>query len=126
MALWVTISLACAAIIAAVVVRWALRPRKSYHVFISYRVASDAALARRVCRQLQGREVETGVALHCYLDQKDIESGTDWEKSFMTGLSRSCVYLPLVSDPGACMRVSPSGDCCCCVRVQLMHTFNLP
>eukprot|EP00035_Acanthoeca_spectabilis_P005576 m.115291 g.115291 ORF g.115291 m.115291 type:complete len:1388 (-) comp13086_c0_seq2:452-4615(-) len=94
------IALACVVLTIAgrATYRWISRPRKSFHVFISYRVASDAALARRVCRALQGLEVEPRLTLNCYLDQKDIESGTDWEASFMTGLARSCVYLPLVSN----------------------------
>eukprot|EP00041_Stephanoeca_diplocostata_P038221 m.1487200 g.1487200 ORF g.1487200 m.1487200 type:complete len:313 (+) comp25185_c1_seq7:3752-4690(+) len=33
----------------------------------------------------------------CYLDQKDIESGVDWEVSFRSGLHRSCLFVPLVS-----------------------------
>jgi hypothetical protein len=94
--------------------RWARRPRKCHHVFISYRVASEAALARRVCRELQGLEVESGVRLNCYLDQKDIESGTDWEVSFMTGLARSCVYVPPV--PWTRLVLAHSGQVCVALR----------
>eukprot|EP00041_Stephanoeca_diplocostata_P032539 m.1043391 g.1043391 ORF g.1043391 m.1043391 type:complete len:291 (-) comp24168_c0_seq7:135-1007(-) len=76
------------------------RNRKLFHVFISYRVATDADLARRICRRLSQVVLQEKMTIKCYLDQKDIESGTDWEASFMSGLKASCLYLPLISEPG--------------------------
>lgn len=76
------------------------RTKKMFHVFISYRVATDAALARRVCRSLCQHMIEPNMNIKCYLDQKDIEAGQNWEASFMSGLNTSCLYLPLISDAG--------------------------
>jgi len=91
-------TLVCVGLAVFFVVRWATRPRKYYHIFISYRVASEAGLARRICRALQSREVINGMQVRCYLDQKEIDAGEDWEISFTNGLKTSCLYLPLISE----------------------------
>lgn len=49
---------------------------------------------------IHGVHVAWRVRCRCYLDQKDIESGVDWEVSFRTGLHRSCLFVPLVSVAG--------------------------
>lgn len=38
---------------------------KSYHIFISYRVASEGALAEKICDKLQQLEVEREPGLRC-------------------------------------------------------------
>eukprot|EP00040_Diaphanoeca_grandis_P017549 m.91691 g.91691 ORF g.91691 m.91691 type:complete len:1252 (+) comp26492_c1_seq1:389-4144(+) len=87
------------AITALIYRRWH-RPVKTFHIFISYRVASDASLARKLCRLLSQMVVEDDEELICFLDQKDIESGSNWENSFMQGLERSCMFVPLISAKG--------------------------
>ena len=68
------------------------------HVFISYRVAADRELARRLYDSLSALTIEeTGQKLRVYLDQTRLEDGQRWDSGFMEGLSRSWVFLPIVS-----------------------------
>eukprot|EP00040_Diaphanoeca_grandis_P013574 m.68693 g.68693 ORF g.68693 m.68693 type:complete len:1221 (-) comp23982_c0_seq1:202-3864(-) len=83
----------------AVYLRWK-RPVKTFHVFISYRVATEAALAREVVHVLNDLTVESDMFVVSYLDQKDIHSGSNWEESFLNGLNRSCMFVPLISAAG--------------------------
>lgn len=51
----------------------------SMHVFISYRVAADASLAKDLCEQLSARTLEgTGKQLRVYLDVVRLEDGQRW------------------------------------------------
>ncbi len=71
---------------------------KSTHVFISYRVASDRELARRLFDELSNMTlVDTGQKVRVYLDQTKLEDGQRWDSGFMLGLSKSMVFVPLVS-----------------------------
>ena len=68
------------------------------HVFISYRVASDRDLARRLYDALSAVTLdETGQKLRVYLDQTRLEDGQRWDSGFMQGLSQSWVFVPIVS-----------------------------
>eukprot|EP01046_Picozoa_sp_COSAG06_P004600 COSAG06_NODE_194_length_20530_cov_9.861583_9_plen_495_part_00 len=68
------------------------------HVFISYRVASDRELARRLHDSLSARTIEaTGQKLRVYLDATRLEDGQRWDTGFMEGLSKSWVFVPIVS-----------------------------
>ena len=68
------------------------------HVFISYRVASDRELARRLHDSLSTRTIEaTGQKLRVYLDATRLEDGQRWDTGFMEGLSKSWVFVPIVS-----------------------------
>ena len=73
--------------------------RKKYHIFISYRVATDAKLAEFLCYKLQQHFLSTGHRVRAFWDKQDLQDGQDWEKSFIKGLKQSCVYLPLISVP---------------------------
>ena len=73
------------------------RMQKTHHIFISYRVNADAALARTVCMALQREFVEGEFRVNCFFDKQDIQEGSNWEHAFVTGLHQSCVFLPLVS-----------------------------
>ena len=98
-----TIGIILALIVPLLIVQtlgWMTKPVKEFHVFVSYRVASDAALARRVTRTLSEHEVEPGMRVRCFLDQKDISTGVNWQDAFEMGLQRSCLFLPLVSVAG--------------------------
>ena len=68
------------------------------HVFISYRVASDRDLARRLYDALSMITLdETGQKLRVYLDQTRLEDGQRWDAGFMEGLAKSWVFVPIVS-----------------------------
>ena len=68
------------------------------HVFISYRVASDRDLARRLHEELSAVTIEeTGQKLRVYLDQQRLEDGQRWDSGFMEGLAKSWVFVPIVS-----------------------------
>ena len=68
------------------------------HVFISYRVASDRELARRLHDALSAVTLdETGQKLRVYLDQVRLEDGQRWDSGFMAGLAQSWVFVPIVS-----------------------------
>ena len=68
------------------------------HVFISYRVASDRDLARRLYGALSAVTLdETGQKLRVYLDQTRLEDGQRWDSGFMQGLAQSWVFVPIVS-----------------------------
>jgi hypothetical protein len=68
------------------------------HVFISYRVASDRELARRLHDSLSEFTIEeTGQKLRVYLDATRLEDGARWDTGFMEGLSKSWVFVPIVS-----------------------------
>ena len=71
---------------------------KLSHVFISYRVASDRELARRLHDSLSELTIEeTGQKLRVYLDATRLEDGQRWDTGFMEGLSKSWVFVPIVS-----------------------------
>ena len=54
------------------------------HVFISYRVASDRELARRLYDELSALTIEeTGQKLRVYLDQERLEDGQRWDLSLI-------------------------------------------
>ena len=68
------------------------------HVFISYRVASDRELARRLHDSLSTLTIEeTGQKMRVYLDATRLEDGQRWDTGFMEGLSKSWVFVPIVS-----------------------------
>ena len=68
------------------------------HVFISYRVASDRQLARRLYDLLTDMTLDdTGQKLRVYLDQTRLEDGQRWDSGFMEGLANAWVFVPIVS-----------------------------
>jgi hypothetical protein len=74
-----------------------------YDVFISYRVQSDAPLARRLFDALslveKASEDYSGEKrrLRIYLDQVRLVDGHRWDLGFLEGLSNSLVVMPIVS-----------------------------
>jgi hypothetical protein len=74
------------------------RQRKDYHVFISYRVDSDADVAETLCRQLQQLFVESNMKVKCFFDKQDIRDGVDWKNAFLTALEHTCLFVPLISE----------------------------
>jgi len=72
---------------------------KSFHVFVSYRVATDAALAERVTDKLQQKSVGTdsNCRFRCFLDKQNLKVGEEWKQGFLSGLRGSCLFMPLIS-----------------------------
>eukprot|EP01045_Picozoa_sp_COSAG04_P022639 COSAG04_NODE_2589_length_3889_cov_14.873119_1_plen_372_part_10 len=85
------------------------------HVFISYRVAADRELARRLYDELSALTIEeTGQKLRVYLDQERLEDGQRWDSGFMEGLVKSWVFVPIVSVGSVrpMLQLSPDSDLC--------------
>jgi hypothetical protein len=78
-----------------------------HDVFISYRVASDAALAR----ELHTRLSQAG--LRVWLDAVCLVDGRRWLDGFCEGLARSRVFVPLLSvgGMGSWASLAPESPC---------------
>lgn len=69
-----------------------------YHVFISYRVRTEAPLAKALFDKLSGMTLaESGQKLRVYLDSERLEDGERWDSGFMNGLSESWIVVPILS-----------------------------
>ena len=69
-----------------------------FHVFISYRVASEKALALQLYNALSAMTLEeTGQQLRVFLDQVNLEDGRRWDAGFMQGLASSWIVVPVLS-----------------------------
>lgn len=71
--------------------RPSIRIAHEYHVFLSYRVASDKELAHRIYELLTSR------GLKVWFDARCLETGQKWETGFADGLARSRIFVPLLS-----------------------------
>eukprot|EP01047_Picozoa_sp_COSAG01_P013576 COSAG01_NODE_641_length_14573_cov_17.634637_9_plen_336_part_00 len=70
----------------------------SFHVFISYRVASEKDFAKALFDALSEVSIEsTGQQLRVYLDQVRLKDGERWDVGFMAGLSKSWIVIPILS-----------------------------
>ena len=75
---------------------------KMNHIFISYRVASDRQLARRLYDLLTdifdaGGYRPEAAGLPGVLDQTRLEDGQRWDSGFMEGLANAWFFVPIVS-----------------------------
>eukprot|EP00050_Salpingoeca_kvevrii_P009559 m.3599 g.3599 ORF g.3599 m.3599 type:complete len:1123 (-) comp2329_c0_seq1:141-3509(-) len=89
-----------AAVLVAVLIRYFVlrhKRRKTFHVFLSYRVATDSALANRVYAKLQERTIDRTTQIKVFLDKMCIASGADWETEFSSALRHSCLFVPIIS-----------------------------
>ena len=68
-----------------------------YSAFISYRVASEAPLARLLFDELNHTLTPAGHRVTVYWDAHRLVKGEEWEEGFSSGLLRSLCVLPLVS-----------------------------
>ena len=69
-----------------------------YHVFLSYRVFSEARLVRKVHDNLVKRTLRgQGTKMRVYLDAECIKPGSDWRQQFIDGLTHSLVFVPFIS-----------------------------
>ncbi len=73
------------------------RGEASYSAFISYRVASEAPLARLLFDELNHSVTPGGHRVTVYWDAYRLVKGEDWEEGFASGLLKSLVFLPLLS-----------------------------
>jgi hypothetical protein len=99
-------------------------------VFISYRGASDRDLARRLYDSLSALTIEeTGQKLRVYLDATRLEDGKRWDSGFMEGLSRSWVFVPIVSvgsvQPMMSLGLSEGEDWCDNVLLEWTAALEL-
>lgn len=74
---------------------------KSYHIFISYRVATDGPLAERLADKLQLKALPNDPQLHvtCFFDQQNLKAG----EAYYDDLRR-----------GGCCDCWASVGCLCC------------
>ena len=68
-----------------------------YSAFISYRVASEAPLARIIFDELNHSVTPGGHRVTVYWDAHRLVKGEDWEDGFGVGLFNSLCFLPLLS-----------------------------
>ena len=73
------------------------RGEACYSAFISYRVASEAPLARLLFDELNHSVTAGGHRVTVYWDAHRLVKGEDWEEGFASGLLHSLVFLPLLS-----------------------------
>jgi len=74
-----------------------MKGEASYSIFISYRVASEAPLAKLLFDELNHAITPGGHHVTVYWDAHRLVKGQDWEEGFSVGLLNSVVYLPLLS-----------------------------
>ena len=67
------------------------KQRKGHRVFLSYRVASDKALVRKLYYKLRAKHVDAWWDVAC------LEPGKRWEDGFADGLFGAVVFVPVLS-----------------------------
>ncbi|KAJ3072386.1 hypothetical protein HK102_006247, partial [Quaeritorhiza haematococci] len=75
--------------------------KKQFHIFISYRVRTDADLAEKLCDKLQLLTLASEtreIRIKCFLDKQNLSQGRDFEEQFMESLESSCLFLPVISE----------------------------
>ena len=79
----------------------ATTPPCQWHVFLSYRVATEKRVAKSLWEKAQlpecTRALPHALRPRVFLDQKCLVTGAPWEEGFTTALSSSMVFVPLVS-----------------------------
>jgi hypothetical protein len=73
-----------------------------YHVFLSYRVFSEARLVKKVYEQLKKKRLRGQGFMRVYLDEQCIKPGSDWRQQFIDGLTHSLVFVPFISRGTLC------------------------
>jgi ankyrin repeat protein len=76
----------------------------AWDVFLSYRVASDAALAQALYDALTAARLPCGRALRVWWDKECLTLGKDWRVGFCGGLASCRAFLPLLSRAGFAAR----------------------
>ncbi|KAI8849603.1 hypothetical protein BC829DRAFT_180753 [Chytridium lagenaria] len=91
---------------------------KRFHVFISYRVKTDAALAERISDKLRSRIVEAAkvnsnlkdVHFQVFLDKQSLVAGEGYRNQFLGALKSSCLVVPIISAPSLAIFEAISED----------------
>lgn len=105
-AVGVSVGLVVAAALGVLIVRLVQRERrrKSFHIFISYRVSTDAGLAERLYAALQAEHFADDdgrpMRVRVFWDKASLETGHGWREQFLRALRESCVFVPLLSEHG--------------------------
>jgi hypothetical protein len=86
-----------------------------FDVFISYRVDSDAVIARKMYDMLTGK----GFAV--WLDVHKLKDGVSWEEGFCNGLVNSRAFLPIISSAAIKARFENLTEISKCDNVLLEH-----
>jgi len=90
----------------------------AFDVFISYRVASDRALAENLFTVL------TAAGTRVWLDAKCLQPGESWEDGFCSGLAQSSIFIPILSR-GAIKNFSQLSSTSPCDNVLLEHLLAI-
>ncbi|KAK3280384.1 hypothetical protein CYMTET_11769 [Cymbomonas tetramitiformis] len=71
----------------------------TFHVFLSYRVRTEAWFVELLYEALRKRRVEAGQGTHTqvFWDKMCLQNGQPWEEGFMIGLTSSVVVVPVIS-----------------------------
>ena len=86
-----------------------------FDVFLSYRVDSDASLARTLFDKLSARHVRV------WLDVKCLKDGVGWEEGFCNGLVQSRCLLPILSKKAIKARFEALTEDSACDNVLLEY-----
>jgi len=71
---------------------------QSFTIFLSYRVSTDAVMARAIFDQLNNSITpRLKHRVRIFLDSVGLVDGQDWEEGFMEGLVNSHIFVPLVT-----------------------------
>jgi hypothetical protein len=73
------------------------RGLETFSIFISYRVVTDAPVARLLFDAINHSVTPAGHRVVAYLDATRLVGGENWEDGFSSGLLHSLVFLPLLS-----------------------------
>ncbi|KAK3281383.1 hypothetical protein CYMTET_10824, partial [Cymbomonas tetramitiformis] len=81
-----------------------MRNTDTFHVFLSYRVRTEAWFVELLYEALRKRRVEAGQGPHTqgphtqvFWDKMCLQNGQPWEEGFMIGLTSSVVVVPVIS-----------------------------
>ena len=89
-----------------------LQSPRSERLFLSYRVASDAALVEAIYDKLRAKGVDV------WWDKISLPPGKRWEEGFADGLASSSIFVPFLSKVGGCTFQVPAH---CTSMHPLMH-----
>lgn len=77
-------------------------PGARYDIFISYRVRTEKEFASALHKELSRKTLGLhGERARVYLDSAELRDGKRWDDGFVDGLTRSAVFVPLVSEGSA-------------------------
>ncbi|KAJ3106489.1 hypothetical protein HDU97_006276 [Phlyctochytrium planicorne] len=105
---------------------------KKYHIFISYRVKTDAEFAERLSDKLRSRIVEPAKSanlkdLHfqTFLDRQSLVAGKGYKDQFLGALSSSCIVMPIISDSSIALLTELQEGAVDSVLAEWQHALEL-